>query len=67
MPLHLKASIISFWGGSNKTIFFVFRYFPNFQNYQNIGYLLNIMFIFDRCHHSLAVETPAKYECDAKI
>ena len=23
-----------------------------------------IIFMFDRCHHSLAVVTPAKYECD---
>ena len=27
-------------------------------------YVLNITFIFDRCHHSLAVVTPVKCECD---
>ena len=27
---------------------------------------LPIKFIFDRCHHSLAVVTPVKYKCDSK-
>ena len=40
--------------------------FSAFQNYRNIGYLLNIKFIFDRCHCSLAAVTPVKYECDWK-
>ena len=31
--------------------------------YKNTCYI----FIFDRCHHSQAVETPAKYEDDLKI
>ena len=43
-----------------------FRYFPCFQNDQNISYLLNITFIFDRCRHSLAAVTLIKYECDLK-
>ena len=33
-----------------------------FQNYQNIGYLLNITFTFDRT--GVAAMTPVKYECD---
>ena len=36
------------------------------QNDENSGYLLNIMFIFGRCCHSLAVATPVKYEHDLK-
>ena len=27
--------------------------------------MLNITFIFDRCHRSFAVVTPVKYECDS--
>ena len=30
------------------------------------GYLLNVIFIFDRCHHIWAVVTPVKYESDSK-
>ena len=33
---------------------------------QNTGLLLNIMLIFDRCHHSWAAVTPFKYEHDWK-
>ena len=40
--------------------------FPDFPNYRSTGYRLNITFIFVRCHHSEAVVTPAKYECDSK-
>ena len=29
-----------------------------------MGDILTITFIFDRCHHSSAVVTPAKYEHD---
>ena len=36
-----------------------------FHHYRNTWYLLNIMFIFDRCRHSSAAATPVKYECDA--
>ena len=38
-----------------------------FQIYQNIGYLLNIIFIFDRCHRSWATVTSVKHGCDIKI
>ena len=41
-------------------------YFPFFFEYQNTDYLLDITFIFDRCHHSIAVATPVKYECDSQ-
>ena len=37
-----------------------------FRNDQNTGYLYNIMFIFDRCHHRWAAETPGKCERDLK-
>ena len=33
---------------------------PIFQTYQNTGYLLNIMLLFDRCLNSVVV-TPARY------
>ena len=36
--------------------------FVIFQNYEDTGYLCNIMFIFDSCHCSCTVETPDKYE-----
>ena len=43
-----------------------FCYFPIFfQNYETTGYLVNISFIFDRCHRSLAALTPVKYEFDS--
>ena len=47
--------------------FFPFHYFPCFffQKNQNVCYLLNIMFIFDRCHSNLAAGTPAKYDHDS--
>ena len=38
-----------------------FVIFLLFQNPQNTCYLLNIMFIFDRCRHSWATITPVKY------
>ena len=38
--------------------------FPIYHHCQNTGYLLNIMFIFDRCCRSSAALTPVKYECD---
>ena len=34
------------------------------QYYQNTDYLLNIMAIFDMCHHSIAKVTLFKYESD---
>ena len=37
-----------------------------FQNYQNTGCLLNITFISDCCHCSLAAVTPVKYECHSQ-
>ena len=41
-----------------------FPLFSPFQNHPNTGYLLNITFIFGRCHGSLAAVTSANYECD---
>ena len=38
--------------------------FPNFSESIKYCKLLNIMFIFDRCHHSGAVLMPVKYEHD---
>ena len=53
--------------------FFVFPgLFSNSQTtgkpeyYQNIGYILNIRFIVDRCHCSSTVVTLTKYNCDLK-
>ena len=40
--------------------------FPFFQNYQYTVYVLNITFIFERCHCSSAAVTPVRYECDWK-
>ena len=49
--------------GVTKLIFSV----PLFsQFFRMIKTLHDIKFIFDRCHHSWAVETPAKYEHDWK-
>ena len=31
---------------------------------KTVGYLYDIKFIFVRCHHSWAAETPGKYEHD---
>ena len=39
--------------------------FRNFQHCQNTCYLMNITFIFDRCHRSSAAVAPVKYECDS--
>ena len=36
-----------------------------FQKCRNTAYLLHIMFIFGRCHRSLAAVTPARYERDS--
>ena len=38
--------------------------FPVFQNYENMGYLMKI--IFDRCCCSTDVISPVKYGCDLK-
>ena len=43
-----------------------FHYFLSFQHCQNTGYLLYIMFTFDRHHHSWAAETSIKYEYESK-
>ena len=40
--------------------------FSRFSPLPNRGWLSNITFIFDRCHRSSAVVTPAKYEGDCK-
>ena len=40
--------------------------FSFFHSNQNNGYLYDIAFIFGRCHHSWAAETPDKYERDWK-
>ena len=52
------------WGLLNQ--FPQFRYYLIFSTLSNTHYVLNITFIFGRCHCSPAAETPAKYECDSK-
>ena len=52
-------------GGGYSTNLFRSLIFSIIHNYINTAYLLNITFIFGRCHHSLAVVTPAKYEYDS--
>ena len=41
--------------------------FPIFHHRQNTSYLLNITFIFDRCHCSSGALMPVKYENAPKI
>ena len=50
--------------GSYWTNFLRSAIFPSFHNYQNIGCLYNITFIFGRCRRTWVVETPGKYEHD---
>ena len=40
--------------------------FALFLNNRNSIYMLNIMFIFNRCQHRLAAVTSVKYECGSK-
>ena len=40
--------------------------FSIFQNYGNVGQILNIIFIFDMCRHNSAAVVPDKYEFDAR-
>ena len=47
--------------GVTKTILHSCYFFIVTQNYQNTGCLLKIMFVFDRCHCSLAAATSVKY------
>ena len=51
--------------GATCSISPVSRFYLVLQNYQSIGYLSNITFIFNRCHRSLTAVTPVKYECDS--
>ena len=48
--------------GSGKLKIFSVPLLSHFQNCQNTDYLYDSTFIFYRCHHSSAVETPDKYE-----
>ena len=52
------------WGLLNQLLRSVI--FPILQNDQNTGYQYTITFIFDRCHRTLAAETPVKHERDLK-
>ena len=52
--------------GVTKPISFVSLHSPFFQNHQSTRHLLNVTFIFDRCHHSTAVVAPVKYESDSE-
>ena len=61
-----RTLIIEFRGGGYWSNFFHFVVIPVFLNFRNIGYIYNIMFIFDRCHCSWAAVTPAKYAHDLK-
>ena len=58
----LWESIYQGWGLLSQ--FSPFRFFSFFSNDQNSGYLYDIKFVFGRCHHSCAAETPGKYEHD---
>ena len=53
-----------FWLRDGAFNFNFCKYFPHFQTYQNTGYLLNIMLLFDRCLNS-GVVTPARFHYDS--
>ena len=42
------------------------RYFSSFYELQNTCFMLNITFIFNRCHRNLAAVTSVKHECDSE-
>ena len=42
----------------------LFCYLTCLSELSSIAYILNIIFIFDRCLHSSAAVTPVKHECD---
>ena len=62
----LSTVVVSLWlqGGGHLVNLLRLINFPFVQYYENTEYLSNITFIFDSCHHSLAVVTPDKYERD---
>ena len=51
--------------GVTKPISPICHFILSFHHCWNSGYLLNIMFMFDRCPNRGAVVTPVKYECDS--
>ena len=59
-----SAAYMRGWGLLNQLLRSVI--FAILQNDQNTGYQYTITFIFDRCHRTLAAETPVKYERDLK-
>ena len=62
--IHMQMSFMFRGGGQFPAVVNLFNFF--FQNHKNIVYPLFIIFIFDRCHHSLAVGTFVKYNHDSK-
>ena len=52
----------SSWVGITKPVSSLPPFFTFFRNFQFSGYILNIMFISDRCRRSHAASTPVKYE-----
>ena len=54
-------------GGGYQANFHSFDIFPVFQNHQIIAYLLNITFMFDRCHRRSDVVTSVNFACDTKV
>ena len=54
------------WDGGYKANFLCSVIFQIIQHCQSTCYMLNITFIFDRCHRNSATVTPVKYKCDSK-
>ena len=61
-PLKLGQGLAWLVNTSYINSFIIFFIFPIYQNNENTGYLYDITFIYDRCHHVWAAETPDKYE-----
>ena len=54
------------WWWCTKSTSTVALFFQVFLNHKNTIYLLNITYIFDRCHRSLAGATVVQVECDLR-
>ena len=57
--------VMKLWLGGGHSTNLLRLFLPFFENRQNTDYLLNITFLFDRCHCSWAAVIPVKYECDS--
>ena len=51
--------------GVTESISFILFFCPVYHHHENTTYLLEIIFIFDRCYCSPAAVTPVKYEYDS--